>query len=383
MQASGKRTYLDYAAAAPIRKEVTEVMESWSRDHFANPSAIYHEAEEAKKALEEARSTIARILGVKASEVVFVSGSTEANNLAILGFARRSFSEGGYIITTQIEHASILEPVRVLESEGWKVSRLSVSQEGFVNLEELKNTEPTLVTLAWANSDIGVIQPIQEIKKAIGGATFHIDASQAGGLLDLKSASRVADLLTVSSSKIGGPRGVAALIVRLETKLEPLIYGGGQERQLRSGTENVLYSIGFAKALELAEKERARESERLTILRDKLIKEILDSIKDAVLTGPKKERLANHASFAFENIDGEELVIRLDERGFAVGTGSACLSAGQAGATNDYEVAPAVKALNLSPEFERGTLRVTLGRETREEDIDNFVRALENLSQRR
>ena len=382
MQIGGKRVYLDYAAAAPIRREVMEVMELYSHEHFANPSAIYREAEEAKKALEEARSTIAKIVGAKAGEVVFVSGSTEANNLAILGFARSQKSPG-HIVTTPIEHPSILEPVRVLESERWKVSRLSVSQEGFVNLEELKNTEPTLVTLAWANSDIGVIQPIQEIKKAIGGATFHIDASQAGGLLDLKSASRVADLLTVSSSKIGGPRGVAALIVRLETKLEPLIYGGGQERQLRSGTENVLYSIGFAKALELAEKERARESERLTILRDKLIKEILDSIKDAVLTGPKKERLANHASFAFENIDGEELVIRLDERGFAVGTGSACLSAGQAGATNDYEVAPAVKALNLSPEFERGTLRVTLGRETREEDIDNFVRALENLSQRR
>lgn len=388
-----KRVYLDYAAAAPLREEVIEAMRPYLADNFANPSALYREADLTRQALEDSREKIARAAGVKVHEVIFVSSSTEANNLAIFGVARAgdrrrmSITKPGRIITTAIEHPSILEPLAALEREGWKITRLPVTSEGFIDLEELKrgvglpfgSPTPKLVTLAWANPDIGVIQPVRELVKDIDDSiVVHLDGSQAGGFLDINIPALGADLFTISSSKIYGPRGIAALVVRSPLKLEPLIRGGGQERELRSGTENVAAAVGFARAVELAAKEQAKETARLSELRNMLLETIPREVPDVLVTGPALEtikksktppRLANHASFAFGDIEGEELAVRLDEVGFAVGTGSAC-------AARKDEISMAVGALGLPGEYEKGTLRVTLGKETTREEVDDFIVAL-------
>ncbi len=386
-----KRIYLDYAAGSPIRPEVIESMAPYFG--AANPSALYREADAAREALELSREKIAHLMGVKTREIIFVSSSTEANNLAIFGVARASSRSGRHpmsatkpehIVTTQIEHPSILEPLGTLEREGWKVTRVGVNKEGFINADELRAALPNnarLITFAWANPDIGVIQPIRELTRDIGSETIvHLDASQALYMLDLNIPSLGADLVTISSSKIGGPRGIAALVVRAGIKLEPLIYGGGQERNLRAGTENVASAVGFASALELACEEQEREGTRLSELRDLLLKKIPKEIPDVLVTGPSLEtikkgrhsvRLPNHASFAFKNIEGEELIIRLDQAGFAVGTGSAC-------DTLKEDVSVAIKALDLPPDYEKGTLRVTPGKQNTLKEIIDFIAALKD-----
>ncbi len=365
------RIYLDYAAGTPVRERVKEEM---GRVSFGNPSAIYKEGAEVKKILQKSREKVADLVGAKPEEVFFVSSSTEANNLAILGFAKAN-SES-QIITTKIEHPSILRPVKYLEEEKYKAIYLDVDKEGFINPSnlstKLSNSATKLTSLAWANSDIGTVQPIDEISElAKEKTTLHIDASHTEGLFNLKNVANIADMVTISSSKIGGPKGASALVVRSHVKIEPIIYGGGQERSLRSGTEGVALVVGFTKALELAQKEHSIEKKRLTELRNNLINNVLSKIDNSLLTGPdiKKERLANHASFAFKDIDGEELVLRLDQKGFAVGTGSAC-------STAKTEISEAIKHTEVSEDYQRGTLRVTLGRETTERDMELFVKTL-------
>lgn len=366
-----KRIYLDYAAATPLRAEVLQEMEN-SRDFFANPSALYKEAKSAKNILTSARERIAATIKAKLHEVIFTSSATEANNLAILGFAKNK-KEKGKIITTPAEHASIKEPANVT---GWPVEHFKL-KNGLVDLSELggKKTEnPTLVSFSWGNPDNGALQPANKISSWAKerGFFLHIDASQAFSWEDFTVAGLGANFVTVSSSKIYGPRGIAALVVR-NAKLSPIIYGGGQEMGLRSATQEVTLAAGFAKAVELAVKERKKEKERITKLRDKLIEDVLSKIEDVRLVGPKgEERVANHAAFAFKALEGEEIVIRLDEAGIACGTGSAC-------STSKDEVSPAIAVLGLGADFEKGSLRVTLGRETKEEDLGLFVGALKSV----
>jgi cysteine desulfurase len=374
-----KRVYLDYAAATPMRKEAVRAMLPWAGTHFANPSSLYIEADEARRGLSESRARIARVLGVRASDVTFVGSSTEANNLAIFGVARQ-VSRPGTILTLPIEHPSILEPLRALSKEGWKVVKLPVTKEGMFEPHVLRNAltkNVRLVAFAWANPDIGVVQDLNEIAKVIREArkknpalAWHVDASQVVGVLPVDVGALGANLFTVSSGKAYGPRGIAALVVR-GTKLEPLIYGGGQEQGRRSGTEAVMLAVGMAEALERASKERAGESARLTKLRDELIEKVLATIPDAKLTGHLTERLPNHASFVFKNIDGEELVVRLDARGFAVGTGSAC-------ASTKTEISEALKGIKVPRAYIHGSLRVTMGRGTTRADIVRFVKTLKD-----
>lgn len=383
-----KRIYLDYAAGTPVREEVQEAMDMVGG--FANPSALYKEAEEARETLEDARKKIAYILGVKDKQVIFTSSSTEANNLAILGWAKANSK--GNIISTPIEHPSILEPVKALGKEGYRVDYLDIDKEGFILRNQV--SQKGLMTFAWANSDIGVVQPVREIATLLrsnkselrkGKKTLHIDASQVAGVFDLKNTG--ADMVTVSSSKIYGPKGIAALIVGEDIKLEPIIYGGGQEMSLRSGTENVVLAVGFTRALELAQKEKNTECERLIKLRDHIINTIKLEVKDVILTGPSvdKERLPNHVSLAFKNIEGEELVLRLDERGFAVGTGSACLSA-RAGSTQKPASTDAsqggpgpsyaLQAIGIPEVYQKGHIRISLGKDTSSDDVEKFVKKL-------
>lgn len=371
-----KRIYLDYAAATPLRDEAADAMAPWTQENFANPSGIYKEAEKTRKALEEARESIAKIIRVRADEVVFTSSSTESNNMAIFGVAKRE-KEKGHIITIKTEHPSILEPLRALEKDDWRVSFLPVARDGIVEPEEIKKAvtkDTKLITLSWANSETGAIQPIKEIGQIAKdtGVVFHIDVSQAEGHLNLLSAK--ADLITLSSTKIYGPRGIAALVIGSNVKIKPLIYGGGQERHMRSGTENVAGAVGFAAALVLAQKERKKEVERLRPLRDKLIDGVL-AIEGTMLVGPASDkRLAKHTRFAFSAgdgkvMDGEELAIRLDERGFAVSNGPTC-------STGEEGVSDAIKALGIPEDYSRATLRVSFGRETTDGDIEKFIKAL-------
>lgn len=367
--ANNKRIYLDYAAASPLRPEAEEAMHPFLSARFANPSALYHEADATREALAHARGKIAGALHVRPFEVVFTSGSTESNNLAIAGY-REAQEKPGTIISTNIEHSSIAGPLNACKRKGWEVTYAPVDEDGRIDMEAFEALlagGAHLVTLAWANPDIGVVQDISTIGRLCKkhDTVLHIDASQAAGLLSLATAGEAADMCTLSSAKAYGPRGVGALTVRSAVSLAPVLRGGGQERALRPGTENVAGAVGFGVAIELADKEREGEAARLAPLRDLCIKSML-RVDGVVLTGPTKERLANHASFAIKNADGEELVVRLDALGFAVGTGSAC-------ATGEDQVSEAVKATGVSPEYHAGTLRVTLGKETTQRDIEAFV----------
>ena len=373
-----KRVYLDYAAATPIRKEVLEAMEPWVHENFANPSALYKEAREARAALEAARETIGALANRKASDVIFAASSTEANNLAIRGYARAA-EKTGRIVTLPIEHPSILDPALSCRENGWDIRLVPVDAEGQYKrdkMEQETSESEGLVTLAWANPDIGTVQPIRDIHqitKTSGAYALHIDASQAAGFLPLGALGQVADAFTLSSGKIYGSRGVAAFVRRGGFKLAPLIYGGGQEHGLRAGTESVALAVGFARALSLAEKEREEMTEKLRKLRNFLIGEVL-ACEGVLLTGPTPEstteRLPNHASFVFKDLDGEELAVRLDAEGYAVGTGTAC-------ATEKMEISRAVVALGIPHEYERGSVRVTIGRDTGKEDLISFIEALQ------
>ncbi len=373
-----KRVYLDYGAATPVRDEVRAAMEPYLSEHFANPSALYQEADQTKAALEAARETIARLCGVKSEHIIFTSGSTESNNLAILGTAA-SHDAPGRMVSTPIEHPSVSGPLKELEEQGWEVVRVPVSSKGILNTPGVTDavTEHThLLTFAWANTDIGAVQPVGEIIKVLRSTNsrtlVHIDASQAGGQLSLSSVCQEADLVTLSSAKAYGPTGIAVLVVKDPHRPHPVLFGGHQETHLRPGTENVAAVVGCAKALALAEQERVGEVARIQPLRDRLIA-LLEELNGVVVTGPYgTERLPNHVSCAVAHMDGEELVVRLDARGFAVGTGSACTTRGT-------DVSVAVAALGLPPEYHRGTVRVTLGRETTEDDVTAFLAAFKDV----
>jgi len=371
-----KRVYLDYGAATPLRKEVFEEMQPFLMEVYANPSALYGEADRAQKALKSARERVAHVLQVRPVNVIFTSGSTESNNLAILGRAR-AVTQKGHMVSTQIEHSSIRAPLEHLKKNGWDISLLSVDNEGSVKPDAVGNavTERTaLVTLAWANADIGTVQPVEEIAKEIKrtntSSLFHIDASQAGTTLSLSAACKAGDLVTVSPAKMYGPHGSGLLIQKDALSLEPLLFGGRQERHLRPGTEYVAGAVGAASSLERAQKEQKNEAKRLKKLQDMLIENI-SGLDDVVLTGSRNARLAHHVSFAVKDMDGEEIAVRLDARGFAVGTGSACT-------TGDQEVSEAVKALGVPVAYHSGTIRVTLGRLTEENEISLFVAALKD-----
>lgn len=383
MKKNPKRIYLDYAATTPVREEVRKVMHLFEKKYFGNPSTIYEEGRRAKFFLEQARDQIAKILEVKPEEIIFTNGGTESINLAILGIARfyKNFFKKPRLITSKIEHPAVLEAMRQLEKEGFEVIYLNVDKDGLLKIEELKkslNKETLLISIMFANNEIGTIQPIAQIGKIIQKFRqkkefpyFHTDACQAAGFLDIRPKKLNVDLLSLNASKIYGPKGAGLLYKKEEVRIQPLIFGGGQENNFRSGTENVSGWVGLAKALELAQNERIKESQRLKKLRDYLIKNLL-KIPKTFLNGHPQKRLPNNINITFLDLEGEALVLRLDEMGISVNTGSACHS-------HSLEPSHVLQAIGLSREVIHGSIRITLGRETTKKDVDYLLKILPKI----
>lgn len=371
-----RRIYLDNAATTPIHPEVREAMLPYLAEGFGNPSSIYQEGREARKAIETARDQVARALGADHSEIIFTSGGTEADNLAIIGTARANARKGDHIITTAIEHHAVLEPCRYLEKQGFKVTYLKVDPKGLIDPDDLKKaiTRSTiLVSIMHANNEIGTIEPIEEAGAICSeaGIPLHSDAVQSIGQLEVNVDKLGLSMLTASGHKIYGPKGTGCLYVRKRTRLQGVMLGGGQERKIRSGTENVAGIVGFGRAMELAGAEWKERAEHVLPLRDRLIEGLL-RIPDTELDGAREPRLPNNVNVRFKYIEGESILLRLDFLGVAASTGSACSS-------DSLDPSHVLLALGIPPEEAHGSLRLTLGRENSEEDVDFVLKELPGI----
>ena len=374
------KVYLDYAAATPIDQEVLDLMQPYFKRLFFNPSADYAAAREIKKSLSEARSKVAYWLGVQANEILFTAGGTEANNLAIHGFMA-GFPEGK-IITSSIEHESILNPAK-----RYNHAEIPVNSDGRVDLNKLESLiddKTVLVSIMYANNEIGVIEPlhkvavlldkIKRLRKERGvklPLVFHTDACQAANYLDLHVNRLGVDMMSLNGGKIYGPKQSGVLFLKRGTKLRPLIEGGGQEFNLRSGTENVAFSIGLAAALDKAQSIRDEESSRLTALRDYFIDRLTKELM-ANINGSKQYRLPNNVHASFKGQDNEYLLIGMDRQGLMAAAGSAC-------SASKEESSHVLRSIGLSDEEARSSIRFTLGRQTSKEDIDNALKVIKQL----
>ncbi|TMB58179.1 MAG: cysteine desulfurase [Chloroflexi bacterium] len=371
--------YLDHAATTPLRPEVLSAMLPYLTDHFGNPSSIHGEGRRARQGLDEARETIGGILGAKPREVVFTSGGSESDNLALKGAAWAASARGRHIVTSSIEHKAVMHTCAVLERSGFSVTYLPVDRYGRVDPADVDaaiTDHTTVVSIMYASNEVGTLQPIAEIGAICRQrrVVFHTDAVQAGGMLPLDVDALGVDLLSLSAHKVYGPKGVGALFVRQGTSLVPQMQGGAQERQRRAGTENVAGIVGFARALELAQGDRAArnaENARLAGLRDRLAAGIT-AIDGVELSGHPTERLANSASFLVAAVEGGDLVAGLDLEGVAASTGSACT-------TGSTEPSHVLLAMGISAERAHGSLRMTAGRDTTVGDADRAVEAVRTV----
>lgn len=363
--------YLDHAATTPVRPEVAEAMWPLFSDYFYNPSSRYGPARQVAAALEQARTVVARCLGARASEIIFTSGGSEADNLALKGVALANRERGDHIITTAIEHHAVLHAAHDLErTAGLRVTYLPVDAVGLVDLAALEaalDERTLLVSVILANNEIGTLQPMADIAALVHarGALLHTDAVQAAGALPLDVEALGVDLLSLAAHKIYGPKGVGALYVRRGVRVHPLIHGGSQERDRRAGTENTPGIMGFAEALRLAQSEQGATAARLSPLRDRLLAGLLAQ-PGVRLTGHPTQRLPGLASIVVEGMEAEPLLIELEMAGIACSSGSACA----AGSTEPSHV---LLALGLPPELARGALRFSLGRTTTEAEIDRVI----------
>jgi len=367
-----KRIYLDHAATTPLDPRVKKAMDPFWSEKFGNPSSLYKEGREAKRALNEARASIAKIIKSRPEEIIFTDGGTESDNLAILGTANNSGK--GHIITTKFEHHAVLNSVKFLEEQGLDVTWLDVGREGIVNpkdIEKALKPNTILVSIMYANNEIGTIQPIAEIGKILKkhSAVFHTDACQAAGYLDLNVEKLGVDLMTINGSKVYGPKGIGFLYVKKGVKLQPFLYGGEQEKKLRPGTENVPAIVGLAEALKIAQKEKSNEVKRLTGLRDYFIKKLTTEIPKTFLNGHSRLRLPNNINISVLGTEGEAVLLYLDEYGISCSTGSACSS-------ESLEPSHVIMALKKPHEYGHGSLRFTLGRKTTKKEIDYVMKIL-------
>ncbi len=377
-----KEVYLDNAATTKTDPRVVEAMLPYFSEKYGNPSSMYKIGHEAKIALDDARERIAKILGgVRSDEIIFTSGGTESDNLAILGSARKHKDTKKHIITSQIEHHAVLHPCEKLEKEGFEVTYLPVDRYGLVDPEDVKNAlrkDTVLVSIMYANNEVGTVEPISEISDVIKEFRdknntqfpyFHTDACQASGYLNLNINDLGVDMLTLNGSKVYGPKGIGILYINSKVRIEPLVFGGGQEKNLRSGTENVASIVGLATALEIAEEEKERETERLLKLGEKLKNGVLNSIPKTFLNGHPTKRLPNNVNITILDIEGEALILHLDQFGIYTSTGSACTSA-------SLDPSHVILAMGLPYEAAHGSLRFAMGRYTTEEDIDYVLETL-------
>jgi len=371
-----KKIYLDYAATTPVDPEVLEAMKPYFLEKYGNAGSLHSFGQEARDALEKARNVISKFIGARSSEIIFTGVGTEANNLAIKGIAFANKDKGKHIITSKIEHPAILEPCKWLEKQGFRVTYLPIDAEGLVRVKDVETAisdDTILVSIMFANNEIGTIQKIKEIGDICKKhkVYFHTDAVQAFGKIPIDVKKMNIDLLTASAHKIYGPKGVGMLYVDSKVKIEPILHGGGHETGLRSGTENIAGVVGFAKAVEMANKEMKSEMKRQQILRDKIISNLLQ-MPGTRLNGSKTERLPNNVNISFIGVEGEALLIRLNQEGLAVSTGSACSS-------KSLEPSHVLLALGLKPEEAHGSLRITLGKYTTDEDVDKLIEVLPKI----
>lgn len=359
--------YLDHAATTPVRPEVVDAMLPYFTDKFGNASTIYSWGREARKALDEARNTVAEVIKADFNEIVFTGSGTEADNMAIKGAVWNYCNKGRHLITTNIEHHGVLHTMKWLEKEGYEVTYLPVNEQGLIDITDFKNAlrdDTILVSVMHANNEIGTIQPIAEIGRITRekGVLMHTDAVQTVGSLAVDVDQLNVDLLSMSAHKFYGPKGVGALYVRKGIKLNPLLHGGAQERYQRASTENIAGIVGLARALELADKERDSNTSHITALRNKLIDGIL-AMPHTRLNGSRTQRLPNNVNVCFEFIEGESLLLNLDMQQIAASSGSACTS-------GSLEPSHVLLALGLSHEIAHGSLRLTLGRNNTDSEID-------------
>lgn len=369
-----KRIYLDNAATTPVREEVVEAMKPFFSAKFGNASSLHSFGQEAREALDSSREAIAKSMNATTDEIIFTSGGTESDNLALKGFVFANRELGKHIITSCIEHHAVLHVCRWLETQGFSVTYLPVDKYGLVSAEDLENAirkDTILATVMHANNEIGTIEPINELSNICSGhgVCFHTDAVQSFGKIpvDMKNI----DLLSVSAHKIYGPKGVGALFVRKGVCVEPLMHGGGHERDMRSGTENISGIVGFAKAAELACREMNSEGKRQASLRDKLAKGLLQ-IDNSFLNGHPAKRLPNNVNACFRFIEGESLVLMLDDKSIAASTGSACSS-------KSLEPSHVLLAIGLKHQDAHGSLRLTLGRNNTGEEVDYVMEILPGI----
>ncbi len=382
-----QRIFMDYASTTPVLLEVVRVMAPYHDAQFANPAALYREGLEAKKVIREARQEVATVLGVSSSEIIFTGSGTESDNLALLGVfeAAKKTIVRPHMITTTIEHPAILEVCKEIERRGGEVTCVPVDQSGKIILSELKKAlkaTTVLVSVMYANNEVGTIQSIAEISKIIRAFKkdtdtpfpyFHTDASQSPNYLSIRVPTLGVDLMTLDGGKIYGPKGVGVFFIKRGVTISPIIYGGGQEQGLRSGTENVPAIVGMAKALVAAVRDRERESERLVVLRDYFITSILEKIPNTSLNGDFIDRLPNNINICFPDSDGEFLVIKLDYEGIACSSSSSCRTLAEN--SSSY----VIEALGKGKACTQSSLRFTLGRGTTKKEVEVVIEKLVKL----
>jgi len=378
-----KKIYLDYAATTPMDKEVLDEMMPYFSQKFGNPSSIHQFGQEALEAVDKARQQVADFLGCSLSEIIFTSGATESNNMTIKGVIKASSVENPHIITSAIEHHCVLNSCKEAEKEGGEVVYLGVDKNGIIDLEDIKKAikeNTVLISIMYANNEVGTIEPIAKIGKLLKEINtereenklpkvyFHTDAVQAVNYLDCNIDNLGVDLLSLSGHKIYGPKGVGVLYVRQGTKIKSIQHGGEQENNFRAGTHNVPGIVGLGKAISLVSENR-NKTEETRKLRDYFIDEVLKNITDARLNGSKEFRLPHNVNFSFKGIEGESLLIMLDQEGIAVSTGSACSSA-------SLKPSHVLTAMRIPPEIAHASIRFTFGKDTTKEDIDYTLKVL-------
>ena len=371
------RIYLDYAATTPVRREVLEEMLPFYSDQFGNPSGVYGTAREAHRAIEHARRQVAAAIGAEPGEIYFTSGGTESDNMAIQGAARALSGKGRHIITSRIEHHAVLNTCKWLERTGWDITYLPVDHDGKVSPEDVEKAitpDTVLISIMAANNEIGTIEPYTQIGEIARnhGILFHTDAVQAIGTIKMDMSREPIDMMSLSAHKLYGPKGVGVLYIRRGTRIDHLLFGGAQERGLRSGTENTPGIVGMGKAIEIVTETRNENVSEMIRKRDMLIREILENIPDAFLNGPKDERLAFNTNFSFCGVEGEALLLRMDLAGIAASGGSACSS-------GNSEPSHVLKAIGRDDQAISGSIRMTLGSETTDEEVQTTVQTVRSI----
>ena len=375
-----KRIYLDHAATTPVDPRVLEEMLPYFTEKYGNPSSVYQEGREARRAVEAARLQIAQAINADPQEIYFTAGGSESDNWAIKGIALKNKARGNHIITTEIEHHAVLHTCEYLEKQGFEVTYLPVDEQGMISLEDLKKVikdETILVSIMFANNEIGTIEPIKEIGEIVKakGILFHTDAVQAFGNIPVDVKDLNVDLLSLSSHKVYGPKGIGALYIRKGVPIESLVHGGAQERRRRAGTENTASIVGFGKAAELASQELDQNITHMKTLRDALIDGVMEKIPQVRLNGHPTERLPGNANFCFDYIEGESILLSLDLIGVAGSSGSACTS-------GSLDPSHVLLAIGLPAGIAHGSLRLTIGKSTTMEDIDYVVDHLVEIIER-